>query len=310
MAELSAALVKELREKTGAGMLDCKKALTENNCDIEAAIDWLRTKGLASAAKKAGRVAAEGLVAVTASGNAGSVVEVNSETDFVARNDQFQALAKDTVAAALAGAITDVEALKAAKLASGKTTTETITHLIATIGENMSLRRVATLKVGSGVVSSYIHSPVSPGLGKIGVLVALESTGDAAKLAELGKQLAMHIAAARPDALTTADLDQAKVEREKAIVEEQTKTSGKPAEIIAKMVEGRMRKYYEEVVLMEQTYVIDGETKIKQVIENAAKTVGAPVKLAAFIRYGLGEGIEKQASDFAAEVAAQAKMAS
>ncbi len=310
MAELSAALVKELREKTGAGMLDCKKALTENNCDIEAAIDWLRTKGLASAAKKAGRVAAEGLVAVAASGNVGSVVEVNSETDFVARNDQFQALAKDTVAAALAGAITDVEALKAAKLASGKTTTETVTHLIATIGENMSLRRVATLKVGSGVVSSYVHSPVSPGLGKIGVLVALESTGDAAKLAELGKQLAMHIAAARPDALTTADLDQTKVEREKAIVEEQTKTSGKPAEIIAKMVEGRMRKYYEEVVLMEQTYVIDGETKIKQVIETAAKTVGAPVKLAAFIRYGLGEGIEKQASDFAAEVAAQAKMAS
>ncbi len=310
MAELSAALVKELREKTGAGMLDCKKALTENNCDIEAAIDWLRTKGLASAAKKAGRVAAEGLVAVAASGNVGSVVEVNSETDFVARNDQFQALAKDTVAAALAGAITDVEALKSAKLAGGKTTTETITHLIATIGENMSLRRVATLKVGAGVVSSYVHSPVSPGLGKIGVLVALESTGDAAKLAELGKQLAMHIAAARPDALTTADLDQAKVEREKAIVEEQTKTSGKPAEIIAKMVEGRMRKYYEEVVLMEQTYVIDGETKIKQVIENAAKTVGAPVKLAAFIRYGLGEGIEKQASDFAAEVAAQAKLAS
>lgn len=310
MAELSAALVKELREKTGAGMLDCKKALTENNCDIEAAIDWLRTKGLASAAKKAGRVAAEGLVAVAASGNVGSVVEVNSETDFVARNDQFQALAKDTVAAALAGAITDVEVLKSAKLAGGKTTTETITHLIATIGENMSLRRVATLKVGSGVVASYVHSPVSPGLGKIGVLVALESTGDAAKLAELGKHLAMHIAAARPDALTTADLDQAKVDREKAIVEEQTKTSGKPAEIIAKMVEGRMRKYYEEVVLMEQTYVIDGETKIKQVIENAAKTVGAPVKLAAFIRYGLGEGIEKQTSDFAAEVAAQAKLAS
>lgn len=310
MAELSAALVKELREKTGAGMLDCKKALTENNCDIEVAIDWLRKKGLASAAKKAGRVAAEGLVAVAASGNTGSVVEVNSETDFVARNDQFQALSRDCAAAALAGSITDVEALKAATLAGGKTAADTITNLIATIGENMSIRRVATLKVGSGIVSSYVHSPVSTGLGKIGVLVALESTGDAAKLAELGKQLSMHIAAAKPEALTIADLDQSKVEREKAIVEEQTKASGKPAEIVAKMVEGRMRKYYEEVVLMEQTYVIDGETKIKQVIENAAKTVGAPVTLAAFIRYGLGEGIEKQTSDFAAEVAAQAKLAS
>ncbi len=310
MAELSAALVKELREKTGAGMLDCKKALTENNCDIEAAVDWLRKKGLASAAKKAGRVAAEGLVAVAASGNVGSVVEVNSETDFVARNDQFQAMARDCASAALAGQLSDIEALKNAKFADGKTAAETITNLIATIGENMSLRRVATLKVGSGIVSSYVHSPVSAGLGKIGVLVALESTGDAGKLAELGKQLAMHIAAAKPEALTVADLDQSKVEREKAIVEEQTKASGKPAEIVAKMVEGRMRKYYEEVVLMEQTYVIDGETKIKQVIENAAKAVGAPVTLAAFIRYGLGEGIEKQTTDFAAEVAAQAKLAS
>lgn len=310
MAELSAALVKELREKTGAGMLDCKKALAENNGDIEASVDWLRKKGLSSAAKKAGRVAAEGLVAVAAKGNTGTILEVNSETDFVARNDQFQALVKQSCDAALAAGLSDIEALKTAKLPDGKTVADTITNLIATIGENMSLRRVKTIKVGSGIVSSYVHSAVSPGLGKIGVLVALESTGDADKLAELGKQLSMHIAAAKPEALTTADVDQAKAARERAIVEETTKASGKPADIVAKMVEGRMRKYYEEVVLMEQTYVIDGQTKIAAVIEQAAKTVGAPVKLVAFERFGLGEGIEKAQSDFAAEVAAQAKMAS
>ena len=310
MAELSAALVKELREKTGAGMMDCKKALNETNGDIEAAVDWLRKKGLAAAAKKAGRVAAEGLVAVASSGNAGAVLEVNSETDFVARNDQFQAFAKATAEIALQGNITDVEALKTAAHPSGKSVADTLTGLIATIGENMSLRRVAQLKVGQGIVSSYVHSPVSPGVGKIGVLVALESTGDAGKLAELGKQLAMHVAAARPEAMTSAELDPAKIEREKAIIAEKAAASGKPPEIVAKMVEGGLRKYYEEVVLMEQTYVIDGETKIKQVIENAAKAVGAPVKLAAYTRFGLGEGIEKQQSDFAAEVAAQAKLAS
>ena len=310
MAELSAALVKDLREKTGAGMLDCKKALTETNGDVEAAVDWLRKKGLAAAAKKAGRVAAEGLVAATAKGNVGTVLEVNSETDFVARNDQFQAFTKSSAEAALAASLSDIEALKGAALADGKTVTETITNLIATIGENMSLRRVKTLKVSQGIVASYVHGAVSPGLGKIGVLVALESTGDATKLAELGKQLAMHIAAAKPEALTTADLDQAKVERERSVVEEQTKASGKPAEIVAKMVEGRMRKYYEEVVLMEQTYIMDNQTKISAVIEQAGKAVGAPVKLVAFERFGLGEGIEKQQSDFAAEVAAQAKLAS
>lgn len=310
MAELSAALVKDLREKTGAGMLDCKKALTETNGDVEAAVDWLRKKGLAAAAKKAGRVAAEGLVAATAKGNVGTVLEVNSETDFVARNDQFQAFAKASAEAALAASLSDIEALKGAALADGKTVTETITNLIATIGENMSLRRVKTLKVSQGIVASYVHGAVSPGLGKIGVLVALESTGDATKLAELGKQLAMHIAAAKPEALTTADLDQTKVERERSVVEEQTKASGKPAEIVAKMVEGRMRKYYEEVVLMEQTYIMDNQTKISAVIEQAGKAVGAPVKLVAFERFGLGEGIEKQQSDFAAEVAAQAKLAS
>ena len=310
MAELSAALVKDLREKTGAGMLDCKKALTETNGDVEAAVDWLRKKGLAAAAKKAGCVAAEGLVAATAKGNVGTVLEVNSETDFVARNDQFQAFTKASAEAALAASLSDIEALKGAALADGKTVTETITNLIATIGENMSLRRVKTLKVSQGIVASYVHGAVSPGLGKIGVLVALESTGDATKLAELGKQLAMHIAAAKPEALTTADLDQTKVERERSVVEEQTKASGKPAEIVAKMVEGRMRKYYEEVVLMEQTYIMDNQTKISAVIEQAGKAVGAPVKLVAFERFGLGEGIEKQQSDFAAEVAAQAKLAS
>lgn len=309
MAELTAALVKELREKTGAGMLDCKKALTECNCDIETAVDWLRKKGLASAAKKAGRVAAEGLVAVAAKGTTGTVLEVNSETDFVARNDQFQAMARQSCDAALAASLNDIEALKTAKLPDGKSVADTITNLIATIGENMSLRRVKTISVGQGVVSSYVHSAVSPGLGKIGVLVALESSGDAAKLAELGKQLAMHIAAAKPEALSIADVDQAKVAREKSVVEETVKASGKPADIVAKMVEGRMRKYYEEVVLLEQPYIMNDKQKVSAAIEEASKTVGAPVKLVAFERYGLGEGIEKQQSDFAAEVAAQAKIA-
>lgn len=309
MAEVSAALVKELREKTGAGMLDCRKALAETNGDIEAAVDWLRKKGLSAAAKKSGRVAAEGLVAVSANGTRGAVLEVNSETDFVARNEQFQAFAKAAVQVALAGDINDVEVLRAAKLADGKTVGDTLTTLIATIGENMTLRRVQTLNVVAGAVSGYVHSPVSPGVGKIGVLVALESAGDVGKLAETGKQLAMHVAAARPDALTVADVDPAKIAREKAIIADQTAASGKPPEIVAKMVDGRMRKYYEEVVLMEQTYVIDGETKVKQVIETATKTAGAPVAVKAFVRYGLGEGIEKQQTDFAAEVAAQAKLA-
>lgn len=310
MAEITAALVKELREKTGAGMLDCKKALAENNGDIEASIDWLRKKGLASAAKKAGRVAAEGVVAVAGAANKGAILEVNSETDFVGRNEQFQKYAQDVVGIALAKGSNDIEALKAEAMADGKSVQDTITTLIATIGENMSLRRVATLSVGQGIVASYVHNAVAAGLGKIGVLVALESTGDAAKLQELGKQLAMHIAAAKPEALTVADLDQAKVAHERNFVEEQTKASGKPADIIAKMVEGRMRKYYEEVVLLEQTYVMDGERKVSAVVEQAAKDVGAPVKLAAFVRYTLGEGIEKVETDFAAEVAAQAKIAS
>lgn len=304
MAEITAALVKELREKTGAGMMDCKKALGETAGDLEAAVDWLRKKGLAAAAKKAGRVAAEGLVAVAAEGTVGAVVEVNAETDFVGRNDQFQAFVKSVAAVALKSE-DDVAAIKAAKLASGKTVEEEVTALIATIGENMNFRRAKVLKVSQGVVATYIHSATAPGLGKIGVLVALESAGDVAKLNEVGKQIAMHVAAANPLFLTIDSVDGAALDRERAVLTEQAAASGKPAEVITKMVEGRIRKYYEEVVLTEQVYVIDGETKISKVVENAAKEAGAPVKLVGFTRFALGEGVEKEEKDFAAEVAAQ-----
>ncbi len=306
MAEISAALVKELREKTGAGMMDCKKALGEVNGDLEGAVDWLRKKGLAAAAKKSGRVAAEGLVAVATAGTAGAVVEVNAETDFVARNDKFQSFAAKTAEITLGGN-GDVEALKtAAYPGSAHSVQDELTSLIATIGENMNIRRSVRLSVSAGVVTSYIHTAVAPGLGKIGVLVALESTGDAAKLAELGKQIAMHVAAARPDALDIADVDISALEREKNILADQARASGKPESIIEKMVEGRLRKYYEEVCLLEQTYVIDGETKIRAVVESTSKSIGAPIKLTGFVRFALGEGIEKAQSDFAAEVAAVA----
>lgn len=306
MAEITAALVKELREKTGAGMMDCKKALTETAGDLEAAVDWLRKKGLAAAAKKSGRVAAEGLVAVATEGAAGAVVEVNAETDFVARNETFQEFAATVAKLALTNDV-DVEGLKALAFpGSERNVGEQLTHLIATIGENMSLRRVKRLSVSAGVVVPYVHSAIAPGLGKIGVLVAVESTGDAGKLADLGKQVAMHIAAARPDALDIGDVDTSALEREKAVLSEQARASGKPENIIEKMVEGRIRKYYEEVVLLEQVYVIDQETKVRKVVENAAKDAGAPVKLAGFARFALGEGIEKAESDFAAEVAAAA----
>ncbi|WP_372396682.1 translation elongation factor Ts [Azospirillum sp. HJ39] len=306
MAEITASLVKELREKTGAGMMDCKKALNETQGDLEGAVDWLRKKGLAAAAKKSGRVAAEGLVAVATAGTKGAVVEVNAETDFVARNDRFQAFAATTAELALTTG-GDVEALKAATYpGTSHTAQDELTSLIATVGENMNLRRSVTLSVSAGVVVSYVHSAIAPGLGKIGVLVALESTGDAAKLADLGKQIAMHIAAARPDALDIADVDSSSLERERSVLAEQARASGKPENIIEKMVEGRVRKYYEEVCLLEQTYVIDGETKVRKVVENAAKDIGAPVKVTAFTRYALGEGIEKAQSDFAAEVAAAA----
>jgi elongation factor Ts len=305
MAEITAALVKELREKSGAGMMDCKQALTASGGDIEAAVDWLRKKGLAAASKKAGRVAAEGLVAALTAGTAGVLVEVNSETDFVARNEDFQKFA--TAAARVALSVEgDYDALlKAPYPGAGKPVSDKLTDLIATIGENLNLRRSAGLSVGSGVVASYVHAAVAPGLGRIGVLVALESTGDAARLEELGRQLAMHVAAANPQSVDVASLDPAAVARERDVLSAQAKASGKPDDIIAKMVEGRLRKFYEDVVLTEQVFIIDGETRVSKVLENAAKSAGAPVKVAGFVRFGLGEGIEREQKDFAAEVAAQ-----
>jgi elongation factor Ts len=304
MAEISASLVKDLREKTGAGMMDCKKALAETAGDIEAAVDWLRKKGLSAAAKKAGRVAAEGLVAVAALGNKGALVEINAETDFVSRNAQFQEFVRSAAQVALAKG-DDVEAIKAAPGPGGVSIEAGLTTLIATVGENMSLRRAKTLSVKQGVVASYIHSAVAPGLGRIGVLVALESTAPADKLAELGKQLAMHVAAAAPQFLTVESVDPAAVARERSVLAEQAAASGKPPQVIEKMVEGRVRKYYEEVVLLEQAFVIDGETKIAKVVEAAAKAAGAPITVAAVARFALGEGIQKEHKDFAAEVAAQ-----
>jgi len=306
MAEITAALVKELREKSGAGMMDCKRALSENGGDIEAAVDWLRKKGLAAAAKKAGRVAAEGLIGVAADGTAGAMVEVNSETDFVARNDAFQEYVRNVTKAAIASG-EDVEKLKTASYAGGGTVADALTALIAKIGENMSLRRASVLKVSAGAVATYVHSAAAPGLGKIGVLVALESTGDRDALTALGKQIAMHIAATNPQALDISSVDPAALAREKTILTEQASTSGKPAAVIEKMVEGRVRKYYEETVLLEQVYVVDGESRVKDVVAKAAKDLGVPVKLAAFRRFALGEGIEKKEQDFAAEVAAQLK---
>jgi elongation factor Ts len=306
MAEITAALVKELREKTGAGMMDCKKALTENAGDLEASVDWLRQKGLAAAAKKSGRVAAEGLVGVSVGGKAGALAEVNSETDFVARNDAFQAFVKTVADLALAN-----DGNQDAVIASGfpnesRTVAEQLTHMIATIGENMAIRRMAALKVSQGVVSSYIHNPAGPGLGKIGVIVALESAGDAAKLDAFGKQLAMHIAAAAPQAVNTDELDPAVVERERQVLVQQARESGRAEDIIQKMVDGRMRKFYEEVVLLSQTWVIDGESKIEKVVAGLAKDLGADVKVTGFVRFVLGEGIEKEEGDFAAEVAKMA----
>jgi elongation factor Ts len=307
MAEIPATAVKDLREKTGAGMMDCKKALVEANGDMEAAIDWLRKKGLSAAAKKAGRVAAEGLVAVVANGNVGTAVEVNAETDFVARNEQFQSFARTTADVAHKSA-KDVDQLKTlAYPATGRNVGDELGQLIATVGENMNVRRMAKLSVSEGVVASYVHNAVAPGLGKIGVLVALESKADAGKLAELGRQLAMHVAAARPEFLNIESVDASSLEREKAVLMEQASQSGKPANIIEKMVEGRVKKYYEEVVLLEQIYVLDNESRIRAVIEKAGKDLGQPVKLAGFVRFQLGEGIEKEQADFAAEVA---KMAS
>ncbi len=302
MAQISAALVKQLRDKTGAGMMDCKKALSEVDGDVEAAVDWLRKKGLSAAAKKAGRVAAEGLVGVAVSGNRGALVEVNAETDFVARNEKFQAFV--ATAAKLSLDAGDLDALGAAAYpGSDRTVAEELTNLIATIGENMTIRRMETLTVDAGVVAPYVHGAVAPGLGKIGVLVGMQSTGAADMLEPLGKQIAMHVAAANPQAPSRDSLDPAMIERERAILRDQARESGKPEEIIEKMIEGRMRKYYEEVVLTEQVFVIDNETKVGKVLEQAAKDAGAPVAVAAFTKFVLGEGVEKAEDDFAAEVA-------
>lgn len=306
MAEISASMVKELREKTGAGMMDCKKALNEVGGNIEEAVDWLRKKGLAAAAKKAGRVAAEGLVGVATSGTTGVVVEINAETDFVARNESFQGMVKGVSEIALKSDGTVESLANESFPGEGVTVQGHITHLISVIGENMNLRRVKKLSVSQGIVASYMHSAVVPGIGKIGVLVALESPAPAEKLKELGKKIAMHIAAAQPIALTAEDVDASLLERERNVLIDQARASGRPEEIIQKMVEGRIRKYYEEVVLLEQTFVMDPSVRIKDFIETTGKEIGSSIKLVAFERFMLGEGIEKEESDFAAEVMAQA----
>ncbi|HXH14729.1 MAG TPA: translation elongation factor Ts [Sphingomonas sp.] len=303
MADITAAMVKDLRETSGAGMMDCKKALNETNGDMDAAVDWLRTKGLAAAAKKSSRTAAEGLVGVAVSGTKGAVVEVNSETDFVAKNDQFQQFVREVTQIALATG-GDIEALKTEAMPSGKTVADVLTNNVATIGENQSLRRSRTLEVSKGAVVPYIHNAAAPGLGKIGVLVALESDASDDVLQALGKQLAMHIAAAFPKALNESDLDEAEIERERAIATEKAAESGKPADIIAKMVEGGIAKYRKEHALVSQLFVMDGKTKISDVVAKAGKDAGAEIKLVDYVRFQLGEGIEKEASDFAAEVAA------
>ncbi|OYW43364.1 MAG: translation elongation factor Ts [Rhodobacterales bacterium 12-64-8] len=306
MAEITAALVKELREKTGAGMMDCKRALAENNGDIEAAADWLREKGILKAAKKADRVAAEGLIGVASNGKAAALAEVNSETDFVARNENFQKAVRTVAEIALANN-GDVTKVAHAATAGGGTVNEMLQGLVATIGENMSLRRTAALSVNEGVVATYIHNVAADGLGKIGVLVALESPGDVSRLTDLGRKVAMHVASMKPLAATTDELDPAVVEKERQILTAQAADSGKPANVIEKMVEGRIRKFYQESVLVEQAFVMDPDVTVGKFIENAGKNMGAPVKLKGFLKFEVGEGIEKAASDFAAEVAAFAQ---
>jgi elongation factor Ts len=300
---ITAGMVKDLREKTGAGMMDCKGALAETGGDIEAAIDLLRKKGLAKAAKKGGRIAADGLIGLAVSSGKGAIVEVNSETDFVARGDQFQAFVRNVSQLALR-VDGDLERLLAASFPGGGTTQEALTNLIAKLGENMSIRRSASLSASPGVVASYVHNATGPDLGKIGVLVALESSGDQAKLAALGKQIAMHIAAASPIAVSSADVPPDVVARERAIFTEQARESGKPENVVEKMVEGRLRKFYEEQVLLQQTFVIDGETQVGKVLENVSKELGAKVQVKAFLRYQVGEGIDKPTTDFASEVKA------
>jgi elongation factor Ts len=304
MANITASMVKDLRDKTGAGMMDCKNALNETGGDMEAAIDWLRKKGISKAAKKAGRAAAEGLVGVAVDANTGVLLEVNAETDFVARNEEFKAFVKDASKLALKEG-GDLEKLLASPMGSSSVQ-QVLTELVAKIGENMSVRRAAALSVNPGVVAAYVHNPASPELGKIGVLVGLKSTADKGKLSALAKQLAMHVAAAAPLALTQAHMSKEIVDREYAIQKDLAMQSGKPEAVVEKMMEGRMRKYYEETVLLQQTFVIDGETQIAKLIEKASKDLGAPVEIEGFVRFQVGEGIEKVQGDFADEVAQMA----
>ena len=312
MAEITAGLVKELREKSGVGMMDCKKALQENGGDIEASMDWLRAKGLSKAAKKADRVAAEGLVAVAlrndGAGMTGAVIELNAETDFVARNELFQNAARQAAQTAL-DVEGGVDALGAAKTAEGETVQDKITHLIATIGENMVVRRSARFQVSPGAVAAYVHNAIVPGeLGRIGVLVAIEGQGDQAKLQELGRKIAMHVAATQPLSLSTDDLDPAAVERERAIFAEQAAASGKPPQVVEKMVEGRLRKFFEEVVLLKQAFVMNPDQTVEQLVAETAKALGSPVAVKGFVRLALGEGVDKgDGPDFASEVASMTK---
>lgn len=306
MTQISASAVRELREQTGAGMMDCKKALEETQGNMEAAVDWLRKKGLAAAAKKSGRAAAEGLVGIHSNGQKGVVVEVNSETDFVSRNEQFQVFVKTLTECAMSSD-GDLESFKAMPYpGTGRTVADELTHLISIIGENLHLRRLGILEVKPGAVASYLHTATTDSLGRIGVLVALESEGDQAELLALGKQIAMHIAAAKPQTCTVEELDPELIARERAIYQEQAAAQGKPAEFLEKMVEGRLRKFYEEAVLTEQVFLIDDtKRKVKQVVEDLGKKLGKPVTLCGFIQFRVGEGVEKKSEDFAAEVAAQ-----
>jgi len=304
---ISAALVKQLREMTGAGMMDCKAALAETGGDLEAAVDWLRKKGISKADKKAGRTAAEGLIGLAADATSAVVVEVNSETDFVARNDAFQDLVRNIAQVAL-GTDGSVEAVAAAAYpGSGKSVADSVRDAIATIGENMTLRRSAKLSVGKGAVATYVHNSVGEGLGKIGVLVAIETDGNAEAARNFARQVAMHVAATNPLALTEAEVDPAAVAREKEIFSDQARQSGKPENIIEKMVEGRLRKFYEEVVLLKQAFVINPDLTIEKALKEAEKEIGAAAKITGFVRFALGEGVERESSDFAAEVAAAAK---
>ncbi|MEE8172015.1 MAG: translation elongation factor Ts [Alphaproteobacteria bacterium] len=307
MAKITAALVKELREKIGVGMMDCKKALGETAGDIEAAVDWLRKQGLAAAAKKAGRVASEGLVGLSTGENSAALVEVNSETDFVSRNEDFQTVVREIAALALSCG-GDIDKLRASEYpGTGRSVDAEIAQLVATIGENINIRRAANLSVDNGVIGSYVHAASAPGLGRIGALVAIRSECDKDALVQLGHHLAMHVAAASPRAVSVEDLDSSDVARERTVLREQAEGSGKTAEIIDKIVEGRLRKYYRDVVLLNQTFIIDGETIVSKVIEQSEKDLGSPVEVIGMRRFALGEGIEREESDFAAEVAAQLK---